>query len=70
MNFLQDKNTVLNLAMAVGISVISALYIINHNLSAASEPVQFVNLTNSDIDTILAVKAEMQEAKIQANMGF
>ena len=70
MNFLHDKNTLFNLAAAIGITVISAVYIINNNLPAGSEPVQFVNLTNSDIDTILAVKAEMQEAKIKADFGF
>jgi hypothetical protein len=42
----------------------------NHHLSAGSEQVQFINLTNADIDKILAVKAEMQEAKIQANLSF
>ena len=46
------------------------LHFDNFDLPAGSEPVQFVNLTNSDIDTILAVKAEMQEAKIQADFGF
>lgn len=69
MNFLHDKDTLLNLTAAVGLTVVSALYITNHNLSAGSEPVPFVSLTNSDIDTILAVKAEMQDAKIQANLG-
>lgn len=29
--------------------------------------IQFSDLTDSDIETILAVKAEMQEAKIQSN---
>ncbi len=44
--------------------------VVSDNFSAESEQVQFVNLTNADIDKILAVKAEMQAAKIQANLSL
>ena len=70
MNLCHDKQFLINLTAIAGLSFITALFIMNHHLSAGSEQVQFVNLTNSDIDKILAVKAQMQEAKIQANLSY
>ncbi len=37
------------------------------NFADQPGPMQFSDLTDSDIDMILAVKAEMQAAKIQSN---
>jgi len=71
MNIFQDKNGLFNLFAIVSLTIAMGYFVvISNNISAESEPVQFVNLTNADIDKILAVKAEMQEAKIQANFSL
>lgn len=38
--------------------------------SIGSEMVQFSKLSNADIDNIIAVKAKMQAARIQANLSI
>ena len=38
--------------------------------SIASDLVQFSKLSNADIDNIIAIKAKMQTARIQANLGL
>ncbi|MCG6938157.1 MAG: hypothetical protein LJE83_08315 [Gammaproteobacteria bacterium] len=68
MNFFQHKYRLYNAFAVVSLTVATGYFVVNHNLSAKTEPVSFVNLTNADIDEILAVKAEMQEAKIQASL--
>jgi len=70
MNLFQNKNELLNLFAIVSLTLAMSYLVISSNFSAESEQVQFVNLTNADIDKILAVKAEMQAAKIQANLTF
>jgi hypothetical protein len=70
MNFCQNKSRFLNLFAIVSLTVTMGYLVISDNFSAESEQVQFVNLTNADIDKILAVKAEMQAAKIQANLSL
>ena len=67
MNLFHNKSWFFNLLVIVSLTVTTSYFVVNNNFSAESEPVQFVNLTDADIDMILAVKAEMQEAKIQAN---
>ena len=70
MNLFQNKNWFLNLFAIVSLTVATSYLAIADNFSAESEQVLFVNLTNADVDKILAVKAEMQTAKIQANLSF
>ena len=71
MNLLQNKNPLLNLFAIVSFTVTTGYLVVGNNYSAAgSEPVQFINLTNADIEKILAVKAEMQAAKIQASLSI
>jgi len=38
--------------------------------SIASDLVQFSKLSNADIDNIIAIKAKMQTARIQANLSL
>ena len=38
--------------------------------SMASDLVQFSKLSNADIDNIIAIKAKMQAARIQANLSL
>ncbi len=40
---------------------------LNSNLDEQPGLIQFSDLSDSDVDMILAVKAEMREAKFQAN---
>ncbi len=70
MNSCQDKSWFLNLFAIVSLTITMGYLVINNNFSAESESVQFINLTSADIDKILAVKAEMQAAKIQASLTF
>ena len=71
MNLLQNKNPLLNLFAIVSFTVTTAYLVVGNNYSATgSEPVQFINLTNADIEKILAVKTEMQAAKIQASLSI
>lgn len=70
MNLKQNKNSFLNLFAIVSLTVTTGYLAVTNNFTAESEPVQFINLTNADIDKILAVKAEMQAAKIQANLSI
>ncbi len=65
-----QKNQFLNLFAVVSLTLAMGYFVINNNYSAESEQVQFFNLTTADIDKILAVKAEMQAAKIQANLSL
>lgn len=65
-----QKNQLLNLFAVVSLTVAMGYFVINNNYSAKSEQVQFFNLTNADIDKILAVKAKMQAAKIQASLSL
>jgi hypothetical protein len=70
MNLFQNKSLLLNLFAIVGLTLAASYFVVSHNYSAEPEQVQFASLTNADIDKILAIKAEMQAAKIQANLSF
>ena len=70
MNLKQNKNSLLNLFAIVSLTLTSAYFVVSYNSAAGSESVQFINLTNADINKILAVKAEMQTAKIQASLSI
>ncbi|MBT8118677.1 MAG: hypothetical protein KJN89_03075 [Gammaproteobacteria bacterium] len=60
-----------NTSWFIGIVAFVALFtgssILTSDLSDDQSMNQFSGLTDSDIDVILAVKAEMQAAKIQSN---
>ncbi len=61
-----------NTGWFLGIFAFVALFtgssmLFTNNLNDKPGLIQFSDLTDSDIDLILAVKAEMQEAKIQSN---
>lgn len=66
MNSNQNKGWFLGIFVFVALFTGSSFFIAD----AADDQtgmMQFSDLTDSDIDAILAVKAEMQAAKIQAN---
>jgi hypothetical protein len=60
-----------NTSWFIGIFVFVALFtgssMLTSDFSNQQAMNQFADLTDSDIDVILAVKAEMQAAKIQSN---
>ncbi|GMR01351.1 MAG: hypothetical protein BMS9Abin19_0726 [Gammaproteobacteria bacterium] len=66
MNLYQNKGWFLGIFAFVALFTGSSM-LITDSLSDQPVSIQFSNLTDSDIDMILAVKAEMQAAKIQAN---
>jgi len=69
MNLLQYKNWLFNSFAVISLTVAMSYFVVNVNNSDKSESVSFLHLTNDDIDEILAVKTEMQEAKIQAELN-
>ncbi len=66
MGLFQNKGWFLGIFAFVALFTGSSMLIAS-DLDDQPEPIQFSNLTDSDIDLILAVKAEMRVAKIQAN---
>lgn len=67
MNVFQNRHGLYNIVAIIGITVVMGYFVVQHNLPGKTEPVKFVNLTNADIQKIMSVKAQMQEAQIQAN---
>lgn len=68
----EKMNSFRNTGWFIGIFAFVALFtgssmIIAGNQGDQPGMIQFSDLTDSDIDIILAVKAEMQAAKIQSN---
>ncbi len=66
MNLYQNKGWFLGIFAFVALFTGSSM-LITDSLSDQPVSIQFSNLTDSDIDMILAVKAEMKAAKIQSN---
>ncbi|NOQ88872.1 MAG: hypothetical protein GQ550_08100 [Gammaproteobacteria bacterium] len=66
MNLFQNKGWFLGIFAFVALFTGSSM-LIAKDLGDQPGPIQFSDLSDSDIDMILAVKAEMQAAKIQAN---
>ena len=66
MNLFQNKGWFLGIFAFVALFTGSSMLIAN-DLGDQPVAIQFSNLTDSDIDMILAVKAEMRAAKSQAN---
>lgn len=57
----------LNLLAVTAVTVAAATFINADGLSADLEQIQLSELSDADIDMILAVKNEMHEAAIRAN---
>ena len=66
MYFSQYKNWLLSIAAVVTLLLGSTIYY-SAAFSSDSETMRFTDLSDADIDMILAVKAEMQLAKIEAD---
>ena len=66
MNLNQNTGWFLGICAFVALFAGSSLFISN-NLGDQPGTIQFSGLTDADIDTILAVKAEMKAGKIQTN---
>ena len=70
MNLLQEKKWLINVIAVITLTVGSVYAIYYAQQLNDSEKVTFLNLSNADIDNILAVKAKMQAARIQASLSF
>ena len=66
MNSNQNKGWFLGIFVFVALFTGSSFFIADA-ADEQTDMMQFSDLSDSDIDAILAVKAEMQSAKIQAN---
>ena len=66
MNTNQNKGWFLGIFVFVALFTGSSFFIADA-ADEQTDMMQFSDLSDSDIDAILAVKAEMQSAKIQAN---
>jgi len=66
MYFSQYKNWFLSITAVVTLLLGSTMYY-SAAFSSDSETMRFTDLSDTDIDMILAVKAEMQLAKIEAD---
>ncbi len=66
MNLPQNKGWFFGVFAFVALFTGSSM-MLNSNLDEQPGLIQFSDLSDSDVDMILAVKAEMREAKFQAN---
>jgi len=66
MYFCHYKDWLLSMVAVVALAAGSAVFYSLQNAND-SEMVRFIDLSDADIDMIMAVKAEMQLAKIEAN---
>lgn len=70
MNLLHEKKWLINIFAVIALTV-GAIYSAYYTPQlSGSEKTSFLNLSNADIDNILAVKAKMQAARIQASLSF
>ena len=70
MNLLHEKKWLINSFAVITLTVGSVYAAYYAPQLADSEKSSFLNLSNADIDNILAVKAKMQAARIQASLSF
>jgi hypothetical protein len=70
MTILQEKKWLINIFAVVTLAVVSIFATYYTPQLTNSEKTPFLNLSNADIDNILAVKAKMQAARIQASLSF
>ena len=67
MNLNQNQNTSWFLCIFAFVALFTGSSFLTNELGNQSGAIQFSSLTDADIDTIIAVKAEMQAAKIKMN---
>ena len=67
MSFVKNKRDLINLVLLASLAVGAGYVVATEHLSAQSRPVHFSDLSDADIDMILAVKNEMHAARMQAN---
>ncbi len=66
MNLHNDKSWLFSILATVALFTSGSIYFSNDNVKV-SEMIQFSDLSDADIDVILAVKARMHDAKDQSN---
>ena len=70
MNLLQENKWLINVFAVITLTV-GSIYVAHYTPQLSnSENTPFLNLSNAEIDNILAVKAKMQAARIQASLSF
>lgn len=67
MDLQKPKNRIYTVVAALGLFVGSAVFVSAH--SDESQVIAFSDLTDADIDVILAVKAEMEAARLKARQN-
>lgn len=67
MNLSQNKGWLFGIFAFVALFTGSSLFLAEASSDDQTSMIQFSHLSDSDIDAILAVKAEMQVAEIQKN---
>ena len=70
MNLLLGKKWLFNILTVITLTVGSVYAVYYAPQLSDSEKVSFLNLSNADIDSILAVKSKMQAARIQRSLSF
>jgi hypothetical protein len=66
MNSHNDKSWLFSILATVALFTSGSIYFSNDNVKV-SEMIQFSDLSDADVDVILAVKARMHDAKDQSN---
>lgn len=66
MNLHNDKSWLFSILATVALFTSGSIYFSNDNVKV-SEIIQFSDLSDADVDVILAVKARMHDAKDQSN---
>ena len=66
MNLHNDKSWLFSIFATVALFTSGSIYFSNDNVTV-SEMIQFSDLSDADVDVILAVKARMHDAKEQSN---
>lgn len=66
MNLHNNKSWLFSIFATVALFTSGSIYFSNDNVSV-SEMIQFSDLSDADVDVILAVKARMHNAKDQSN---
>ena len=66
MNLHNDKSWLFSILATVALFTSGSIYFSNDNVKV-SEMIQFSDLSDADVDVILAVKARMHDAKDQSN---
>jgi hypothetical protein len=66
MNLHNDKSWLFSILATVALFTSGSIYFSNDNVKV-SEIIQFSDLSDADVDVILAIKARMHDAKDQSN---